>query len=239
MGIRHNGNNEAEWETGFADVLIREDLRNNGGGEGPFFDFETASPAAGSPWVSRGSGFASAVRDFIVFAVIHAMRLFVAIKASDAWKDALVNVQRTLYENGMRGRYTSMESFHVTLAFIGEVAQAEPVMDALSIVRFTPFSLTLDGIGCFRDLWWAGLQDSVPLTAVARRVRRALAEGDIPFDRKRFSPHITLLRKASGSAAGIRIPPVEMNVESISLMRSDRGKNGMIYTEIGRIDAGR
>ena len=31
----------------------------------------------------------------------------------------------------------------------------------------------------------------------------------------------------------IRIPPAEMTVERISLMRSDRGKHGMIYTELG------
>lgn len=28
-----------------------------------------------------------------------------------------------------------------------------------------------------------------------------------------------------------------MTVDAVSLMRSDRGKNGMIYTEIGRITA--
>ena len=44
MGIRHNGNNEAEWKTGFADLLIMEDLRNNGGGEGPFFRLRNLLP---------------------------------------------------------------------------------------------------------------------------------------------------------------------------------------------------
>ena len=68
-------------------------------------------------------------------------------------------------------------------------------------------------------------------------MRRALAENDIPFDRKRFSPHITLVRKASRDAAGIGIAPAGMDVEAISLMRSDRGKSGMIYTELGRVEA--
>ena len=44
MGIRHNGNNEAEWKTGFANVLIMEDLRNNGGGEGSFFRLRNLLP---------------------------------------------------------------------------------------------------------------------------------------------------------------------------------------------------
>ena len=52
-------------------------------------------------------------------------------------------------------------------------------------MRFTPFTLSLDGVGCFGDLWWAGVQESAPLAALARRVRRALAENGIPFDRPR------------------------------------------------------
>ena len=111
------------------------------------------------------------------------------------------------------------------------------MLDALSTVRFTPFEIALDGVGRFGELWWAGLRDSAPLTAVARRVRRALAEGGIPFDRKRFSPHITLIRRASRDAAGIRVAPAGMRVRAISLMRSDRGKNGMRYTERGQVEA--
>ena len=90
-------------------------------------------------------------------------------------------------------------------------------------------------MGCFRDLWWAGMEESAPLTAVVRRIRRALAENDIPFDKKRFSPHITLIRKATGTMPGVQIDTVSMPVKSISLMRSDRGKRGMIYTAVGEI----
>jgi 2'-5' RNA ligase len=92
-------------------------------------------------------------------------------------------------------------------------------------------------MGRFGDLWWAGMRDSVPLTAVVRRIRRTLAESGIPFDRKRFSPHVTLIRKASGEMPGIAPVPVSMTVKTISLMRSDRGRNGMIYTELGSVEA--
>ena len=163
------------------------------------------------------------------------MRLFIAINLSDAMRDALTAVQDEMYGKGIRGNFTPRENMHLTLAFIGEYPDKEPVMDALSTVSFSAFSLSLSGLGCFRDLWWAGMDESVPLAAVARRIRRALAEHNIPFDRKRFSPHITLLRKAVGTLPGIRIETVSMVVERISLMRSDRGKHGMIYTEVGAI----
>ena len=71
-----------------------------------------------------------------------------------------------------------------------------------------------------------------------RRLRRALAEADIPFDRKKFSPHITIIRRGKGSLADVPEGEIDqyfgasMTVDHISLMRSDRGKSGMIYTEL-------
>ena len=165
------------------------------------------------------------------------MRLFLAINLSPEMKRALTKAQRAMFDRGVRGNFPPEENLHLTLAFIGEYPSAEAVMDALSGVTFTPFELALDGVGRFGDLWWAGLRENNALTAVVRRVRRALAAGGIPFDRKRFSPHITLLRRASRDAADIAIAPETMMVRTLSLMSSKRGRNGMIYTEIDTIEA--
>ncbi len=162
------------------------------------------------------------------------MRLFIAINLSDEMREALIDAQNDMYENGVRGNFSPEENLHLTLAFIGEYPDPEDVLSALSGIEIRPFTITLDRCGSFGDLWWAGTEHSSALEAIVRRVRRALAENGIPFDRKRFSPHITLIRKAeNGSPAEIR--PVSMTVDHISLMRSDRGKQGMIYTEVGRL----
>lgn len=165
------------------------------------------------------------------------MRLFVAVRLSDGMKDALLEVQNALYDRGVRGSFTPVGNMHLTLCFIGEYPEPGPVLDALESISFSPFELTLEGLGCFGDLWRAGLKDSAALEALARRVRRALAEREIPFDRKRFSPHVTLIRRASGKLPGAELRPASMRVEAFSLMRSDRGKNGMIYTELGAVEA--
>ncbi|MBR1590639.1 MAG: hypothetical protein IJ657_06160 [Acidaminococcaceae bacterium] len=70
-----------------------------------------------------------------------------------------------------------------------------------------------------------------------RRIRRALAESEIPFDRKRFSPHITLIRKADGPMPDVQLKKTAMMVDRILLMCSDRGKRGMIYTAVGELAA--
>ena len=152
-------------------------------------------------------------------------------------KVALIDAQNQMYEGGVRGNYSPEENLHLTLAFIGEYPEPDDVMDALETVSFTPFELSLEGVGNFGDLWWAGIQDNPALQAVVRRIRRAFSQAQIPFDRKAFRPHITLLRKARAEHGmpAVETQDVKMTVGEISLMRSDRGKNGMIYTEIGRI----
>ena len=53
------------------------------------------------------------------------MRLFIAIPLSDTMKDALTAVQDEMYDNGVRGNFTSRENMHLTLAFIGEYPDKE------------------------------------------------------------------------------------------------------------------
>ncbi len=167
------------------------------------------------------------------------MRLFIAIELSDAVKDALEKAQDGLRRRGVRGNFTPRDNLHLTLAFIGEWPDPEAVLDAMESVSFAPFPLRLEGFGQFGDLWWAGLSGSEALSGCVRRLRRALAEADIPFDRKKFTPHITLLRRAvwNGSPRVPAVPAAEMEVSGISLMRSDRGRHGMIYTELGQVPA--
>lgn len=162
------------------------------------------------------------------------MRLFVAIRLSDEMCRAVRGVQAEFVRRGVKGNYTPAENLHLTLAFIGEYPDPEDVLRAMDGVPATPFELKLDGVGAFGDLWWLGLERSEALEGYVRRLRRALAEAGIPFDKKRFRPHITLVRRATGpSLPGVAVPEASMRAEGAVLMRSDRGRNGMIYTQIG------
>ena len=166
------------------------------------------------------------------------MRLFISINLDEELKDALMDVQDAMMEAGIWGNYTMPENMHLTLAFIGEYDNPDKVLDIIDTIDFTPFDITLGGIGSFRDLWYVGVENSVPLQALARKIRRALAKARIPFDRKRFLPHITIVRKAEGTATDVaaeeleKLSEISMNVDYISLMKSERGKHGTTYTEL-------
>lgn len=166
------------------------------------------------------------------------MRLFIAINLNEEMKESLMDIQDTMRTCGIHGKDTVPDNMHLTLAFIGDYDDPDYVKNVVDGIEIRPFEIKLSGVGAFRDLWWVGIEGSAPLTAVARRLRRALAEADIPFDRKKFSPHITIIRRADGKLS--EMPEEElashfgttMTVDHISLMRSDRGKLGMIYTEL-------
>ncbi|MBR2778747.1 MAG: RNA 2',3'-cyclic phosphodiesterase [Firmicutes bacterium] len=187
------------------------------------------------------------------------MRLFIAIQLDDSMKEALAAVQNEFRAQGIRGNYTPVENMHLTLAFIGEYSDPGEVLEVMEEADFAPFRLEYSGIGSFDALWWAGIRENEPLKMLVRKLRHALAEAGIPYDRKKFRPHITLIRKPvirgrHGSAAagltdfqwadpaqfaGQASSPVSMPVRRISLMLSTRGKHGMIYTELGSVEANR
>ena len=168
------------------------------------------------------------------------MRLFIAIRLDDSIREALTEVQSTLRKHHVGGNYTKIENLHLTLAFIGEYGDPDRVLEVMRTVPFEPIPIYLEGFGTFGDLYWCGLARQDKLETYVKRLRRALAEAAIPFDRKRFSPHITLLRRASfNHMPGITVTTASMTAEAVSLMRSVRGKNGMTYTELGAVNAQR
>ena len=167
------------------------------------------------------------------------MRLFIALQFDDNIIEELEYFQGMLKDQGVTGNYTKRDNLHLTLAFIGDYNDPDEVLEAMDSIDFRPVEVSLDGVGSFGDIFWAGIKDNPQLAGYVRRLRHALADNGIPFDKKKFSPHITLIRKYSYKN-GLEIPVWDppkgtMTATRISLMRSDRGKNGMIYTEVGYV----
>ena len=163
------------------------------------------------------------------------MRLFIAIQLDPNIKQALTDAQNELRQRGFKGRFTDIANMHLTLAFIGEFNDPDLVLEVMEQVKFEPFVLRLGGyIGNFGTLLWAGVEQAPQLEKYVKGLRHALSEAQIPFDGKKFHPHITLMRNAQGKRgfSDIVIGKEETSVSSISLMRSDFGKHGAVYTEL-------
>ena len=92
---------------------------------------------------------------------------------------------------------------------------------------------------------WMRLAENDALANYGRQLRRALAKHGIPYDWKRFSLHITLVRRVKlyGTSMEETLKMLEnpfvgeMEVQSISLIFSTRGKSGIIYAKVGGVEA--
>ena len=84
------------------------------------------------------------------------MRLFIAIQLSEEMRAAVARIQDEFRGRGVTGNYTPVENMHLTMAFIGEYADSDAVLDVIDSVQLRPFSIALEGVGAFGDLWWVG-----------------------------------------------------------------------------------
>ena len=160
------------------------------------------------------------------------MRLFVAIQFSDEMRKSIVELMHDLKGRGVKGNYTPMQNLHVTMCFIGETAEGAKIKEALSGVAYKPFKLSTSEMGRFGDLLWLGIRGGQALSILAADIRKALDAAGISYDTKKFTPHITLVRKASGNIPKAAVPKTGMMVKKVSLMRSERKDGKMVYTEI-------
>ncbi|MGI8666053.1 MAG: RNA 2',3'-cyclic phosphodiesterase [Jatrophihabitans sp.] len=132
------------------------------------------------------------------------MRMFVAARPPDAAVEHLAGYLEPRQQAGGPLRWTSIEQWHLTLAFLPAVADADldELVERLSgaIARQPGLSLGLAGAGAFphpaaAKTLWAGVSgDTDALSRVADAARSASVRAGVEVDGGRFRPHLTLAR---------------------------------------------
>ena len=158
------------------------------------------------------------------------MRLFVAVRPPDAVLDAVAALRRP---ERPEVRWTTRAEWHVTLRFLGEVADPEPVVAALNAAPL---------VGCEATMGPAVAPLGrgivvVPvggLDALAERVVAATAGFGPSQERRPFSGHLTLARVRRGSRRGLVGEPVDLGfpVADVRLVRSHLGRRGASYEDL-------
>lgn len=188
------------------------------------------------------------------------IRTFIAVELSEAAKAEAGRVIARVEEMGIHGvRAVRPHGIHLTIRFLGDVDldTVPPITSAIRGVasRSHPFELTIGDIGAFpnmrsaRVLWVGAEGDIASLSELRESVESELAEIGFGRDRRRFNPHITLVRLRDRVASGDRRRVVEaastvgytrvrFPVDSITLFRTTLHPEGSIHTPLSRVRLG-
>lgn len=163
------------------------------------------------------------------------MRIFIAIRFTEAFKSSILDAQDGLKEYGVKGNYTQPENLHLTLAFIGETERVEEIKAAVDAVKFEPFVIRTGQMGCFNGrsrVVWLGIEGEDKVMAIAQQLRRNLDQRGIDYAKGKFSPHITLVRQPSEMPLDIDVESESMTVSKIYVMKSERINGRLVYTAL-------
>ena len=123
------------------------------------------------------------------------IRLFAALAIPEDIAQDLVARQDRL----PGARWRPPEAFHITLRFIGDVAEnvAADLDAELTPVGGGPLELSLQGVGAFGEgadihAIWAGVEESEALRHLARSCEIAARRAGLKPDTRAYKPHVTL-----------------------------------------------
>lgn len=137
------------------------------------------------------------------------------------------------------GRVTRIESIHLTIAFLGDVAASRiEVFRSLPPEIVAPaFSMHVDQVGHWvrNGIVWAA-PTAVPdaLASLQARLAAWVTVQGIVLDTRPFRPHVTLLRKAARGELTEPEAPIRWTATDFVLVRSGHRADGSGYETIAR-----
>jgi 2'-5' RNA ligase len=193
------------------------------------------------------------------------MRLFVALDI-----DAEIRERIATFLDGVRGfapdvRWARPQSLHITLKFIGEMADARlnEVNTVLGQIRSEATAIRFRGTGFFPTpraarVFWIGVEADARLSALAGAVESNLETLGVEREQREFSPHLTLARTGSGRPSRGRedrrnpafrqlqekleaLPPADfgaMTPREFFLYQSKLSPKGAVYTKLAAFPLG-
>lgn len=171
------------------------------------------------------------------------VRLFFALWPKDGEHRALAAWQGAL-QALCGGRPMRPDTLHVTLVFLGVVAQdrLEALKLAAEEVSAERFELCFD-----QARYWGhnhilyAAPGAVPrqLAQLVNKLEGSMRRHRFAFDQREYQPHVTLLRNARWRDVPLPdMPPVCWNMVDFVLLQSDRQSDGANYRVLARFPLG-
>lgn len=150
------------------------------------------------------------------------------------WPDAKVRSRMAAVakQAAAKGRMHHPEDIHLTLVFLGQVADERQrcIYEVADGISGKGFELRIDRTGYWprpRILWAGPAETPESLSQLVFDLKNGLADCGFEPEQRRYKPHVTLYRKALRAVAGEIDTPITWPVSEFVLAVSGGGAPGM------------
>jgi 2'-5' RNA ligase len=182
------------------------------------------------------------------------IRSFICFEIPEEILFRLKNVQDRLRPHSRGVRWVRSEGIHLTLKFLGDVAEnrlpdiARAVQ--IAVQNIEPFDISLSGFGAFPDfrrprVFWVGIREKAGILArMQHRIEEELEKGGFPAEKRPFTPHLTLgrvkfqdnIEAVSRILSGENIGVAEFRAREVVIKKSELQPSGALYTSLYNIE---
>ncbi len=175
------------------------------------------------------------------------IRLFVALEIPEPVKDRLIEIRKSVCNDEINFRWEPREKLHITLKFIGNMDEnllEQIKCDLLFIENLRKLNGVIKNFGFFfRDdypsILWASIYISPEVNRIVANLEDIFSGYGIPKEKRKFKPHLTLLRikKDPGkdfinNFKAVNFEPLFFQSDKIILFQSELTKSGSKYYEL-------
>jgi 2'-5' RNA ligase len=180
------------------------------------------------------------------------LRCFLAIELEAAVREAIARSAAPLARELAGARVTPADNLHLTLKFMGELAQSavEQLAEqaAARLAREPRFEVTLAGLGAFpnaraaRVVWLGVSHGGGALARLARKLDAAAARFGVPKEKRPYQAHLTLARLREPAPISLERmvapEPIPIAVERVTLFESRLAASGARHIPLARLPLG-
>jgi 2'-5' RNA ligase len=177
------------------------------------------------------------------------IRCFIAIEVEEPDILRQVNrIQQELQSTGAKLKVVEPQNLHFTLHFLGNIDESriDALSEILQEIEGNTFDVELVGLGCFRPqrprvIWIGCTTGSEHIIQHQKIIGRELRANRFPSEKRKYSPHLTVVRVRSGLNRDQLMEIVQRNenkefgkfrVKSIKLKKSTLTPKGPIYEDL-------
>jgi 2'-5' RNA ligase len=178
------------------------------------------------------------------------IRSFIAFDIqNDSVMSRIAAAQRLLIQTNADLKLVEPANIHVTVRFLGAISpeMVEKVYAAMKNIKFSPFTIRLNGLGVFPTLnyprvVWAGIRDGAEeLRSIFEQLEPQIHDLGFAPDPNGFSPHLTIARVRSGANKQRLVDLVQrqedydfgvIKADCLRLKKSELTPRGPTYTTL-------